>query len=138
LRCRLAGAYFPAVPSSRGNTGQNYRYAAFDSRVSRHIKKLRQFDYGFGLFIFGQGDRYRVNGALATNSAVGHNGYAGTYLWADPERDLVGVCLIIFEFDGFDRYDGELTGITIGDSKSVVLDHNNVSVISPKRSCSEM
>jgi hypothetical protein len=36
--------------------------------------------------------------------------------------------LIVFEFDGFDRYDGELTGITIGDSKSVVLDHNNVSV----------
>ena len=36
--------------------------------------------------------------------------------------------LIVFEFDGFDRYDGELTGITIGDSRSVVLDHNNVSV----------
>ena len=49
--------------------------------------------YGFGLFIFGPGDRYRPNGALASNSAVGHTGYGGAYLWADPERDLVGVYL---------------------------------------------
>jgi CubicO group peptidase (beta-lactamase class C family) len=49
--------------------------------------------YGFGLFIFGPGDRYRPNGALASNSAIGHTGLGGAYLWADPERDLVGVYL---------------------------------------------
>jgi len=49
--------------------------------------------YGFGLFIFGPGDRYRPNGTLASNSAVGHTGFGGAYLWADPERDLVGVYL---------------------------------------------
>ena len=35
---------------------------------------------------------------------------------------------IVFEFDGYDRYDGELVGTTIGDGKTVFLDHNNVSV----------
>jgi len=49
--------------------------------------------YGFGLFIFGPGGRYRPNGALATSSAVGHTGFGGAYFWADFERDLVGVYL---------------------------------------------
>ena len=35
---------------------------------------------------------------------------------------------ITFEFDGVDRYDGELMGTTIGDGKTVFLNHNNVSV----------
>jgi CubicO group peptidase (beta-lactamase class C family) len=55
--------------------------------------ELRGGGYGYGLFIFGPGDRYRHNGALATLSAIGHSGYAGTYMWADPEREVVGVYL---------------------------------------------
>jgi len=35
---------------------------------------------------------------------------------------------LVFEFDGVDRYDGELLGMKLGDSKTVFLDHNNVSV----------
>jgi CubicO group peptidase (beta-lactamase class C family) len=51
--------------------------------------------YGYGLFIFGPGDRYRYNGALPTLSAFGHSGYAGTYIWADPEREVVGIYLSV-------------------------------------------
>ena len=35
---------------------------------------------------------------------------------------------ITFEFDSVDRYDGELVGTTVGDNKTVFLDHNNVSL----------
>ena len=49
--------------------------------------------YGYGLFIFGPGDRFRPNGALASLSAFGHMGYGGAYMWADPERELVSVIL---------------------------------------------
>jgi CubicO group peptidase (beta-lactamase class C family) len=51
--------------------------------------------YGFGLFIFGTGDRWRPNGALQSSSAFGHSGYAGTYAWADPEHELLGVFLCV-------------------------------------------
>jgi CubicO group peptidase (beta-lactamase class C family) len=49
--------------------------------------------YGYGLYIFGPGDRFKVNGALASLSAFGHMGYGGAYMWVDPERELVGVFL---------------------------------------------
>jgi CubicO group peptidase (beta-lactamase class C family) len=51
--------------------------------------------YGYGLFIFGPGDRFRPNGALASRSAFGHLGYGGAYMWADPERELVAVYLSV-------------------------------------------
>ena len=51
--------------------------------------------YGYGMFIFGPGDRFKPNGALASLSAFGHMGYGGAYLWADPERELVGVFLSV-------------------------------------------
>ena len=55
--------------------------------------ELRSGGYGYGLYIFGAGDRFRANGSLASLSAFGHMGYGGFYMWADPERDLVGVYL---------------------------------------------
>lgn len=51
--------------------------------------------YGYGLFIFGPGDRFRSNGALVSQSAFGHSGYASAYMWADPERALIGVYLTV-------------------------------------------
>jgi CubicO group peptidase (beta-lactamase class C family) len=51
--------------------------------------------YGYGLYIFSAGDRYRVNGALVSGSGFGHNGAGGAYIWADPERDVVGVYLSV-------------------------------------------
>jgi len=51
--------------------------------------------YGYGLFIYGAGDRFRTNGALASLSAFGHIGYGGACIWADPERELVGVYLSV-------------------------------------------
>lgn len=51
--------------------------------------------YGYGLFIFAAGDRFRPNGALASLAAFGHVGYGGTCIWADPERELVGVYLSV-------------------------------------------
>jgi CubicO group peptidase (beta-lactamase class C family) len=51
--------------------------------------------YGYGLYIFGAGDRFRQNGALASISAFGHVGNGGTCVWADPEREVVGVYLSV-------------------------------------------
>ena len=51
--------------------------------------------YGYGLFIFGAGDRFENNGALASRSALGHLGNGGACVWADPECDLVGVFLSV-------------------------------------------
>ena len=49
--------------------------------------------YGFGLFKFGNGDRFRLNGALASPLTIGHGGAGSAYVWADPKQDLVGVYL---------------------------------------------
>jgi len=51
--------------------------------------------YGYGLFIFGPGDRTVINGSFASLSAFGHAGNGGTYIWADPEHELVGVYLSV-------------------------------------------
>jgi serine-type D-Ala-D-Ala carboxypeptidase len=51
--------------------------------------------YGYGLYIFAAGDRFRLNGALVSRSGFGHNGAGGAYIWADPERDVVGVYLSV-------------------------------------------
>ena len=65
----------------RPDTGERFEY------------EFRGGGYGYGLFIFGPGDRFIFNGALASPSAFGHSGYASAYMWADPERQLVGVFL---------------------------------------------
>jgi CubicO group peptidase (beta-lactamase class C family) len=51
--------------------------------------------YGYGLFIFRPGDRHVHNGALGSMSTFGHGGNAGSYVWVDPERDLIGVYLSV-------------------------------------------
>jgi len=51
--------------------------------------------YGYGLFIFGTGDRWGANGSLTSLSAFGHAGFPGCQMWADPECELVGVYLAV-------------------------------------------
>ena len=51
--------------------------------------------YGYGLAIFGAGDRFPFNGSLASLSAFGHIGYGGACIWADPEREVAGVYLSV-------------------------------------------
>jgi CubicO group peptidase (beta-lactamase class C family) len=67
--------------------------------VLRNGKRLdfefRGGGYGYGLFIFGAGDRFMANGALASLSAFGHVGYGGVCMWADPEREVVGIYLSV-------------------------------------------
>jgi CubicO group peptidase (beta-lactamase class C family) len=67
--------------------------------VLRNGKRLdfefRGGGYGCGLFIFGAGDRFMGNGALASLSAFGHVGYGGVSMWADPEREVVGIYLSV-------------------------------------------
>jgi CubicO group peptidase (beta-lactamase class C family) len=74
--------------------------SAVQARIDPQTRKRQETPfhrggYGSGLFIFGPGDRYRLNGALATDSAIGHAGFGGAYLWADPDRDLIGVYLSV-------------------------------------------
>ena len=64
-----------------------------DSLKAGMTIEIRGGGYGYGLFVFGPGDRFRGNGALASLSAFGHMGYGGAYMWADPERELIGVFL---------------------------------------------
>ena len=73
------------------------RLATFPDPVTR---KPVEFEfkgggYGYGLFLFGSGDRFPTNGSLASLSAFGHTGYHGAYMWADPEHELIGVCLAV-------------------------------------------
>jgi CubicO group peptidase (beta-lactamase class C family) len=49
--------------------------------------------YGFGMYLFKDGDRFSANGSLVSDRAFGHQGFAGAYFWADPESELVGVYL---------------------------------------------
>jgi CubicO group peptidase (beta-lactamase class C family) len=51
--------------------------------------------YGYGFFLFGAGDRFQANGALNSLSAFGHLGYGGACMWADPEREVVGIYLSV-------------------------------------------
>src|SRR6266446_4304013 len=51
--------------------------------------------YGYGFFLFGAGDRFQANGALNSLSAFGHLGYGGVCMWADPEREVVGIYLSV-------------------------------------------
>jgi CubicO group peptidase (beta-lactamase class C family) len=51
--------------------------------------------YGYGLFPFENTVTAYVNGGLASPSSFSHGGNFGTYWWADPERELVGVYLSV-------------------------------------------
>lgn len=51
--------------------------------------------YGFGLYLYLDGGRFATNGSLASQSAFGHTGYHGVYMFADPEYELIGVCLSV-------------------------------------------
>jgi serine-type D-Ala-D-Ala carboxypeptidase len=51
--------------------------------------------YGYGLAIIGTSDRWRANGSLTSTSAFGHGGFGGTYIWADPEQDLVAAYMAV-------------------------------------------
>jgi CubicO group peptidase (beta-lactamase class C family) len=61
----------------------------------RFYVEFRGGGYGYGLFIFRAGDRFMSNGALASLSAFGHVGYGGCCMWADPEREVVGIYLSV-------------------------------------------
>jgi CubicO group peptidase (beta-lactamase class C family) len=52
--------------------------------------KTKRGGYGFGLAVLAEGDRYRINGSLASVAAFGHAGLGGTHFWADPDQDLAG------------------------------------------------
>src|SRR5258708_34156864 len=54
---------------------------------------FRGASYGYGVFVFGVGDRFGANGALNSLSAFGHAGYGGAFIWPAPERAVVGVYL---------------------------------------------
>jgi CubicO group peptidase (beta-lactamase class C family) len=51
--------------------------------------------YGYGLAIFGEGDRFSKNGSLMSVHAFGHIGNGGTCFWADPIHEVVGVYLSV-------------------------------------------
>lgn len=52
--------------------------------------------YGYGLFPFeDRGPMAYMNGGLASPSSFGHGGNFGTYWWADPDRELVGIYLSV-------------------------------------------
>jgi CubicO group peptidase (beta-lactamase class C family) len=57
--------------------------------------QIRIGGYGFGMAVFGEGDRFRSNGSLGSLSSFGHVGWGGACVWADPERDLLGVYLSV-------------------------------------------
>ena len=65
---------------------------------------LRIAGYGYGLAVFGSGDRFQHNGSIASLSAFGHIGNGGACMWADPERDLLGIYLSVSPRMGREMY----------------------------------
>ncbi|MFB9267262.1 serine hydrolase domain-containing protein [Bradyrhizobium erythrophlei] len=57
--------------------------------------KILAGGYGYGLAIFGEGDRFRMNGSILSLEAFGHIGNGGSCLWADPAHEVVGVYLSV-------------------------------------------
>jgi serine-type D-Ala-D-Ala carboxypeptidase len=57
--------------------------------------KLSAGGYGYGLAIFGEGDRFRANGSILSLQAFGHIGNGGTCVWADPVHEVAGVYLSV-------------------------------------------
>jgi serine-type D-Ala-D-Ala carboxypeptidase len=51
--------------------------------------------YGYGLAIFGEGDRFSKNGSLLSLNAFGHIGNGGMCFWADPVHEVLGVYLSV-------------------------------------------
>ena len=98
------GSYGGRQILSRASVAAMTRHQVDDSipqimPVFRNGKRLdfefRGGGYGYGLFIFRAGDRFMSNGALASLSAFGHVGYGGCCMWADPEREVVGIYLSV-------------------------------------------
>lgn len=60
-----------------------------------HNVETRRGRYGYGLAFLQSAGRFRVNGSLISLKAFGHGGNGGSYMWADPEHDLIGVFLSV-------------------------------------------
>jgi CubicO group peptidase (beta-lactamase class C family) len=68
----------------------------YDRKAGKtHNVETRSGRYGYGLALLQSPGRFRVNGSLLSRSVFGHGGNGGTYMWADPERELVGVYLSV-------------------------------------------
>jgi CubicO group peptidase (beta-lactamase class C family) len=92
----LSPASVAAMTRHQVDTSIPWIFSVLNPATGKRVKlELRRGGYGYGLAIFGPGDRYNFNGQLATPSAIGHNGYGGAYMWADPEREFVGVYLSV-------------------------------------------
>src|SRR5262245_39424187 len=92
----LSPASVAAMTRHQVDTSIPWIWAMIHPVTGKRIEiEFRSGGYGYGLFIFGAGDRFRDNGALASRSASGHVGYGGAYIGMDPERELVGVYLSV-------------------------------------------
>jgi len=56
---------------------------------------LKGGGYGYGFAVFTEGDRFAANGSLMSTTAFGHIGNGGACIWADSERELVGIYLSV-------------------------------------------
>jgi CubicO group peptidase (beta-lactamase class C family) len=99
------GSYGGRQILSRASVAAMTRHQVDDSipRIMPVLRNGRRLDiefrggggYGYGFFLFGAGDRFQANGALNSLSAFGHLGYGGVCIWADPEREVVGIYLSV-------------------------------------------
>ncbi len=59
--------------------------------------RFKPMDWGLGVEIKGSKDPH-WSGTLTSARTFGHFGGSGTFLWADPDRDIACVCLTTREF----------------------------------------
>jgi CubicO group peptidase (beta-lactamase class C family) len=87
----LSRASVGAMTRSQINTNTEWVISGIEPVTGKRkeFKPIRG-GYGFGLAVLAEGDRYRLNGSLASFSAFGHGGLGGTHFWADPDQDLAG------------------------------------------------
>ncbi len=92
----LSQASVAAMTRAPNATGIRMTFPGINAATGKRADvPLSLGGYGFGLVIFGDGDRFRLNCSLAAPSTIGHVGAGGTCVWADPERELVGVYLSV-------------------------------------------
>ena len=92
----LSRATVAAMTRPQLDSSIPFMMALLDSATGKRVEFEFKIagGYGYGLFLFPR-TTFVINGSLASASAFGHSGYHGTYMWADPEYELLGVFLSV-------------------------------------------
>jgi CubicO group peptidase (beta-lactamase class C family) len=93
----LSAAAVRAMTSPQWPPGTPAMYSLTDPNTGANAYyPVRGGNWGYGLFLLADDDRSAyINGSLSSPQGFGHTGALGSYFWADPDADIVGVYLSV-------------------------------------------